>query len=125
MEMLDQIQPYIVTVVQALLGLLVAAVLGWVAVMRGRLDEWLKARTTAAQRETFHKLAGEAAALVEVTYKDEGGPAKLSAAYDYVSKGLGTIGIEMAGNEIRAAIEKAVADYNAAKGAASGGQQVQ
>lgn len=110
---MEHLQPYIDTIVQALLGLLVTFLLGVVAVFRGKVKEWLETRTSAQQRDILHRLAGEAAALAEATYKDAGGPEKLSEAYAYVLERAAELGISINRDSIRAAIEKAVMDYNA------------
>src|SRR4051794_22780363 len=111
---LEQLQPYITTVVEALLGLLVTSILGFIAVMRGKLNAWLEAHTTAAQRETLARLAGEAAALVESAWKEQGnGPQKMKQAIDYVMKRAAELGITLNIVSIQAAVEKAVQDYNA------------
>lgn len=111
--MIEQLQPYVLTVLQALMGLLVAMLLTGIAVMRKKAETWLESRTTAQQREILHKLAVEGAALIEATYEDAGGPAKLAGAFDYVSKRLHELGIEASSQTIQAAIEKAVQDFNA------------
>jgi LL-H family phage holin len=108
---LEHLQPYISTIVEALLGLLVAFVLGVVAMLRVRVTTWLEARTTEAQRETLHKLATEAMALVESTYKGMNGPDKLNQAINYVAARVAWSGVDAA--SIKAAVEKAVLDYNA------------
>jgi len=110
---IEELNPYIVAVVQALVGLLAASLLAGIAVLRGKVDKWLEARTTAAQRETLHKLAAEAMALAESAYGHLQGDAKLNQACRYVSARLGDIGIDVKPESIRAAIEAAVLEYNA------------
>jgi hypothetical protein len=110
---LELIQPYIGTIVDALVGVLVVFVLGIVAMLRVKVTAWLETRTTAQQREILHRLATEAMALAESEYKDRGGPAKLDAALMYVIDRAAKYGINVGMDSIRAAIEKAVLDYNA------------
>ncbi|MBB6670296.1 phage holin, LLH family [Cohnella nanjingensis] len=115
-------QPYITGIVQALVGILVLFVLGGASLLGGRVSKWLGARTTAAQREILHRLAAEAAALAESLYNEAGGPTKLNAAITYVLDRAKQLGIDVSRESIRAAIEKAVQDYNArAKGASTNG----
>lgn len=123
--MMELIQPYVETIVQAVIGVLVAAVLGAVAVLKGKVSTWLEARTTVQQREILHRLAQEASALAESAYISGGGPQKLQAAIDYVNERTKGYGIELSLLEIQAAVEKAVQDYNKAKqqAAAAVGEQ--
>lgn len=110
---MELLQPYIDGIVQGLIALLVTFILTVLAMLRGHMKTWLNARTTANQREILHRLAEEAAALAEVTYKDAGGPAKLDAAFEYVIDRANEAGIPLNKLSVRAAIEKAVLDYNA------------
>ncbi|WP_339236210.1 hypothetical protein MKX40_22165 [Paenibacillus sp. FSL R5-0517] len=48
-------------------------------------------------------------------YKEYEGDVKLNKAYEYASDQLEAVGIDVAGDEIRASIEKAVVDYKAQK----------
>lgn len=104
-------QPYIDQVVQALVGLLVVFVGGVLASLRVKAMALLTARTSAAERETLAKLAQEGMALVEAKYKALDGPAKLDEAINYVTARIPWAHIDAA--TIRAAVEKAVLDYNA------------
>jgi LL-H family phage holin len=120
MIILEHLQPYISTIVEALIGLLVAFVLGVVAMLRTKVMAWLEARTTVAQRDTLHKLANEAMALIESTFKDSNGPEKLNQAINYVTARVAWTGEDA--TTIRAAVEKAVLDYNVkVKSGVSGG----
>jgi LL-H family phage holin len=109
----ELLQPYITTVLQALISLLVLFIMGVIAMLRTKVEIWLAARTTAAQRETLHRLAAEAMALAESTYGSLDGPAKLNNALTYVTKRAADLGIDISPQTVRAAIEKAVLDYNA------------
>lgn len=117
------IQPYVTSIVEALAGLLAVLLLGVIRSLRVKAEAWLEAHTTAAQLDTVHKLAAEAAALVEVTYKEAGGPQKLAAALEYVVDKLDAAGINVDPVAIRAAIEKAVQDFNA-KGSGAGAGKI-
>jgi len=110
---MQYVQPYIDEIVQALVGLLVVLVMGVIAELRARLKRWIDARTTAAQRETLHKLAAEAAAFAESMYSTGGGREKLQQASQYVSERAAALGIPVKGETILAAIEAAVLEYNA------------
>ncbi|MBP1992103.1 phage holin, LLH family [Paenibacillus eucommiae] len=72
-------------------------------------------KTIQEQRELLHKIASEGFALAEQTFKQLGGEQKLSSAQDYVIRRLDAAGVQFSAMEIRAAIEKAVLDYNAAQ----------
>lgn len=113
---MDILQPYVDTIVQALIGLLVTFIIGVIAVLQGKVKTWLDARTSSQQREVLHRIAGEAVALFEATVGGGSGRAKLKAAEGYVSKYLTKIGSSLTTTEINAAIEKAVADYNGGGG---------
>ncbi|OMF35253.1 hypothetical protein BK133_11125 [Paenibacillus sp. FSL H8-0548] len=113
---MDILQPYVDTVVQALIGLLVTFIIGVIAMLQGKVKTWLETRTTAQQREVLHRIAGEAVALFEATIGSGSGRAKLKAAEGYVINHLAKIGSSLTATEIKAAIEKAVADYNAGVG---------
>lgn len=109
----DLLKPYLDTIVQALIGLLVALILSAIAVLRKKVEAWLDSRTSAQQREILHRLAGEAMALAETELKKQGGIAKMDAALKYVLSRAADYGIQVGIDTIRAAIEKAVLDYNA------------
>lgn len=119
----EDYQPYIDTIVQALVGLLVVFVLGVIAALRSKLEAFINARTTAAQRETLHKLAKEAMALSESAWASGNGDAKMLAAIRYVSQRAGELGIDISPETIRGAVEKAVMDYNVQVKAKTGGAQ--
>ncbi|GGD95256.1 phage holin [Paenibacillus nasutitermitis] len=106
------LQPYVLMILQALVGLLAAFLLGIIAKLHRKLNVWLDIHTTSGQRDLLDKLAKEAAALAEATYIESGGPQKLEAAFDYITSRIGKLGIEVSSETIRAAIEKAVLDYN-------------
>lgn len=108
------IQPYLETVVQALVGLLVTVALVGIAAVQGKVQTWLAARTTAEQQAILHQLGAEAAAFAESAYKAGGGPEKLELALAYVSEKAGTIGLPVTPEGIRAVVEKAVLDFKAA-----------
>lgn len=106
-------QPYLNAIVTAIIGVLASMVIIGLKTMQSKADEWLEARTTAAQRETIHKVAGEAFALAQTAFKDLGGQAKLEEALSYALKQLGKRGISVSAQEVQAAIEKAYLDYKA------------
>ncbi|MHB0865224.1 phage holin, LLH family [Paenibacillus sp. SEL3] len=74
---------------------------------------WLEARTTAAQREVIHKIAGEGFAFAQTAFKEAGGERKLQEALQYASLTLSSQGIVVSQAELRSAIEKAYLEYKA------------
>jgi hypothetical protein len=110
---LEILQPYIDGIVGALVGLLVTFVLGVIASLRVKITAWLESRTNLQQREILHRLAQEGMAYAESVYKEYGGDRKLKEALAYLLDRASDYGIEVGKDAIRAAIEKAVLDYNA------------
>lgn len=106
-------QSYIDQIVQALVGLLVVLALGVIASLRGRISAWLAARTSAQERELLHRLAEEGMALAEAKLRGIGAAEKLDAALQYALGRLRGLGLKIDVLTVRAAIEKAVLDYNA------------
>jgi LL-H family phage holin len=119
---MDIIQPYIVPVLQALVGLLVTILIAAVVSLRQKINTWVESRTTAAQRESLHKFSLEAFAFAETVFKDSNGPEKLTAAYGYLSRRAKENGIKIDEAEIRAIIEKSVLDFNAGMKSKDGGK---
>ncbi|WP_049869542.1 phage holin [Paenibacillus sp. D9] len=108
------IQPYVDAIVQAVVGLLAAAVLAWVAMARKRVEAWLEARTTEQQRAVLHKMAAEAVAYVEATAGSPGARNKLLEAREYLQDNLPAPIIDaLKDKEIQAAIEKALYELKA------------
>ncbi|WP_270166086.1 phage holin, LLH family [Paenibacillus sp. SYP-B4298] len=107
------LQPYLQTIVLAILSVLASVATAALFQARARMLRWLESRATNEQRELLHKLAGEAFAFAETVFREVGGPKKLEAAYGYLSTRLKEQGIELGQAELRSAIEKAVLDYNA------------
>jgi len=110
---MEHLQPYIDNIVGALVSLLVAFVLGVVAMLRVKVTAWLETRTSAQQREILHRLAQEGMALAENVYQGSGGPGKFNEAFMFVQSRADKYGIKLSRADIAAAIEKAVLDYNA------------
>ncbi|MNM07370.1 Phage holin protein [compost metagenome] len=108
-EILDQ---QVSVVVVAVLSTLATIVLSLLALLQMRVKLWINRKTSLVERELIHKIASEAYAFAEKEFKDNGGPTKLSEAYNYASRLLGNAGIKVAPEEIKSAIEKAVLDYN-------------
>ncbi|BBI32500.1 phage holin, LLH family [Cohnella abietis] len=107
------LQPYIDGIVGALIGLLVTFMLGLIAMLRVRVNAWLDAKTNLQQREILHRLAQEGMSLAENLLNEADGPKKFDEALEYVRSRATKYGIKLTGVDIRAAIEKAVLDYNA------------
>lgn len=100
-------QPYLETIATAIIGLLAMLVLALIARLRAKLEAWLSARTSAAQRELLHKLAGEAYAWVEHQYATEDGQQKLTEAVRYVLDRLRLDKIGLSVEDVTAAVQKA------------------
>ena len=107
----EAVQPYVTTVVTALVGALVAVLLSAVAVIKTKAVTYLDSKLDATQRELLHKVASEAYAYAETVYKSAESQAKLGQALEYATQHLGHKGIKVTPAEIRAAIEKAWYDY--------------
>lgn len=100
-------------VLQALLSFSAALVVAALVELRKHVLAWFAARTTAAQRETLHRLASEGFALAEQLYRDAGGPEKLRQALAYVERAASERNIKVEAATIRATVEHAVLQYNA------------
>ncbi|MEB3103099.1 phage holin, LLH family [Ferviditalea candida] len=105
-------QPYIQDIVQAVLGLAVTLVVYYISTLKKQAIVWLDAHTTANQRQTLHAVAQEAFSFAETVWAQYQGPQKMAAAIDYATQKLKGYGINVTQEEIRAAIEKAVLEYN-------------
>ncbi|MGR6127223.1 phage holin, LLH family [Paenibacillus sp. SER-28] len=109
---IETVQPYVNTIVTAAAGVLTAFVLGGLNKLKTKINVWLEARTTAAQREVIHKIAGEGFAFAQTAFKETGGERKLQEALQYTTLRLAEQGITVSAVEIRSAIEKAYLEYN-------------
>lgn len=119
--MQNSIDTVLTALANHLLELIFAVLVAYAVSLRNKFTAWLKARTTASQRETLHKLAAEAMAYAESVIGREAGLAKLNAAITYVSDKSEALGIKVSPESIQAAIEKAVLDYNVqVKGGSAG-----
>lgn len=116
---MEHIQPYLSEIIQALVGILALLVLSFLALLRTRVNLWIDTKISSNQRELIHKIANEAFAYAESTMSTESGRNKLNQAFIYTSEKLGKLGIQVTTEEINAAIEKAVLEYNAQKKQAS------
>ena len=106
---MEQLIDQIVTGVIGILGILVAAAL---AELRVRTIAWIDARKNVAQRELLHKVAEEGFAFVEQTMAKSASSDKIQFACNYVSGKLKERKIDVEPDEIRAAVEKFVTEYN-------------
>lgn len=114
-EIMEQAQPYIISIVTALIGILATIITGSIKKAQGKAEEYYKAHTNEKDRELLHKIGMEAFSWAQTLYKEAEGDRKLKEAYAYASEKLAALGVQMTSDEIRAAIEKAVVDYNAKK----------
>lgn len=109
---LEIAQPYLTAVATALIGLLATLLLALITGLRHKLELWLEARTSAAQREVLHKLAAEAYAYTEKLY-DGNSEDKLNAAIQYVVTRMNLSRFGLTSRDVRAAIQKAWAELDA------------
>ncbi|WP_339283643.1 phage holin, LLH family [Paenibacillus sp. FSL R5-0486] len=91
-----------------LVTVIVSVLLVLYAMIKTRVFSWIK-------NEMIRKAAEEGFALVEQRFKDAYKEDKFDRAYAYTSEKLTRWKIKVPQNEIEAAIEKAVVDYNAQK----------
>ncbi|MCC3381043.1 phage holin, LLH family [Paenibacillus farraposensis] len=110
---IETVQPYVSTIATAVVGVLTAVILAGLNTVKVKVNTWLEARTTAAQREVIHKIAGEGFAFAQTAFKQAGGERKLQEALQYATLRLAEQGITVSAVEIRSAIEKAYLDYKA------------
>lgn len=78
------IEPYLIALLQAVLVALGGVIITALVKGKKRIEDWLEAHTTAAQREILAKLAEDAYAFGEQTNKDYKGSVKLGKAVMYV-----------------------------------------
>lgn len=114
-EILEQSQPYLVAFVLALISWATTVITGAIKKAQKRAEAYYNAHTNEKDRELLHKIGKEAFAWAETLYKEYEGDIKLNKAFEYASDKLKSVGIDVTGDEIRAAIEKAVVDYKAQK----------
>ncbi|WP_058303459.1 phage holin, LLH family [Gorillibacterium timonense] len=105
------IEPYLETIVTALVGLLTTLLLAAIAALRGKIQLWLAARTTAAEQQVLHLVAKEAYALAERLYIERSGPEKMKQAIAYAAEELQRKGIAVSPVKLEAAIEAAWLDF--------------
>lgn len=109
----EAVQPHVQTIIISLIGIIATVVLSLLAVLQKRVNLWIASKTSVSDRELIHRVASEAFALAEKAFKETNGQAKLNYAFSYTSEHLAKAGIKVTADEIKAAIEKAVLDYNA------------
>ncbi|MGM1023404.1 MAG: phage holin, LLH family [Bacillota bacterium] len=109
--LIEGVQPYVTTIATAAIGVLTTFILAGLNTVKGKVNAWLEARTTATQREVIHKIAGEGFAFAQTAFKQAGGERKLQEALQYASLTLTSQGIAVSQVELRSAIEKAYLEY--------------
>jgi hypothetical protein len=73
-----------------------------------KIENWIKAHTTAAQREIIKKLGSEAFAYAETVYREKTGADKLKVALAYFNQHMDACGLTNLSTEsINAAIHRA------------------
>lgn len=110
---LELAQPYLETIATACFGLLAMIILAFIAQLRRKVEAWLVARTSSAQRELLHKLAAEAYAWMERQYGPEAGQQKLTEAVQYVMDRLHLEKIGLSVEDVTAAVQKAWQELDA------------
>ncbi|WP_339200426.1 phage holin, LLH family [Paenibacillus sp. FSL P2-0322] len=111
--LIEGVQPYVTTIATAAVGVLTTFVLAGLNTVKQKVNLWLEARTTAAQREVIHKVAEEGFAFAQTAFKQAGGERKLQEALQYASLTLTSQGIVVSQVELKSAIEKAYLEYKA------------
>ena len=109
----EVLQPISNAVIIALVGFFVGWIMRKASPLIQPAKDWLHANTTDKQRQSLQRIAAEAVALFEATLGSRQGQEKLRLAKDYVNRGLGAVGSDLSDTDIRAAIEKALAEYKA------------
>lgn len=112
---IEQIQPYVSTIVLAVVGLLATVILGAINLVKAKAGAYFDAKLTAAQRELLHRIAGEAYAYAETAFKNAGGPAKLEEALKYASEQLKKRGVSVSAVELQATIENTWLEFSKRK----------
>lgn len=108
-------QQQLTPVIAAVISLLTAVVLGMLALIQRKVNVWLVSKTSNSDRELLYKMASEAFAIAENAFNSNAGKAKMNFAYSYTSDLVKKVGIKITDDEIKAAIEKAVLEYNLKK----------
>lgn len=98
-------------VVKALIGIATTLILFGLSRLQIKINAWIEKQKVVKDRELLHKIASEGFAIAEQTIS--GSNAKFNAAFSYTSEMLGKAGVKISPDEMRAAVEKAVLDYNA------------
>ncbi|MFN0222101.1 phage holin, LLH family [Paenibacillus sp. KR2-11] len=110
---MEIIQPFVNDITKSVLTITALLLLAGLNQVKSKALELYKAKTTDTQREVLKKVGVEAFAHAETLFKGMGGEAKLDAAFEYASKKLGQLGINLSAEEIKASIHKAWLDHNA------------
>lgn len=109
---IEQVQPYVSTIVLAVVGLLATVILGAIKVVKAKVGAYFDAKLSTEQRALLHRIAQEAYAYAETAFKNAGGEMKLSEALAYASQQLKKRGVTVTPIELQAAIEKAWLEFN-------------
>lgn len=107
---IEAAQPYITSIVLALIGLLTSVILAGISRLKAKADALLDSKLSESQRALVHTVAAEGFAHAEAEFKGMGGPAKLTAATQYALDKLGKVGVRVSLEEVRSAIHKAWID---------------
>lgn len=108
---IETVQPYVSTISTAVVGVLTTVILAGLNTVKIKANTWLETRTSTAQRELIHKIAGEGFAFAQTAFKQAEGERKLQEALQYATLRLAEQGITVSAVELQAAIEKAYLEY--------------
>lgn len=107
---IEAAQPYITSIVLALIGLLTSVILAGINKLKAKADALLDSKLSESQRALLHTITAEAYAYAEAEYYGQGGPAKLAAATQYALDKLGKLGVTITLKEVQSAIHAAWID---------------
>jgi LL-H family phage holin len=111
----QEVSPLVSQLVVELIKIIALIVLAGFGLLQLKVKSAINTVENKNQREVLHKIANEAFAYAETSFSTESGRNKFNKAFIYTSDRLGKLGIEVTAEEINAAIEKAVLEYNAQK----------
>lgn len=108
----EAIKPFVADIAKELITVVATLLMVFWGVAKTKIIAHIK-------NEQIRKAASEGFALAEKRFTQLNGEGKFNQAFIYTSKKLGDAKIKVTPDEIKAAIEKAVVDYNWNKNKAS------
>lgn len=91
---IEQIQPYVSTIVLAVVGLLAYVILGAINLVKAKAGAYFDTKLTAVQRELLHWIAGEAYAYAEPAFRGAGGGPNYQKRYSMLRSSLRSAGLK-------------------------------